>query len=122
MRKPLRRRAAVTPIMQHYCGLIAAELLSWPTVSSRRMFGLTLFYRGDLPFVALPDTKDFRASDSVGFKLHRMSTTERKRLLSDDHIAWRSGARWITFALREDEDLTTFLHWAEKAYSSCRPS
>ena len=114
-----RRRASVTPIMQHYCSLIAEELLGWPKVTSRRMFGLTVFYGDGLPFVVLPDTKDFAAADRVGFNLHRTSEAERRRLLEDEHIDCRKGGQWITFALRNDRDVALFLRWAEKAYRSC---
>jgi hypothetical protein len=88
---PMRRRQApIMPIMRHYCQLIAAELLSWPDVSSRRMFGLTLFYR-------------------AGFKLRRISESDRERLLADEHVDLREDAKWITFALREDGDIRLFL-------------
>jgi hypothetical protein len=117
-----RRRATVTPLIRHYCGLIATDLLSWPQVTSRRMFGLTLFYRANCPFVVLPDTKDFTAADRVGFKMHRLSKGDRKQLFADDHVDTRNGASWITFALGEEEDIGLFLRWAEKAYRSCGTS
>lgn len=104
-----RRQAPIMPIMRHYCQLIAAELLSWPDVSSRGMFGLTLFYREGFPFVALPDTKNFEGADRAGFKLRRISESDRERLLADEHVDLREDAKWITFALREDGDIRLFL-------------
>ena len=105
--------------MQHYYTLIAAELLTWPQVTNRRIFGLTLFYRQGLPFVVLRETKDFEATDRVGFKLHVVNNAASKLMLADDHLAMGDGAKWITFALREDRDETLFLRWAHEAYSSC---
>ncbi len=115
-----RKRRSTSPLMRHYCNLIAAELLSWPHVSSRKMFGLTLFYRGKLPFVALPETLDFSDAESVGFRLHAASEVDRRAMQRHPSITAGRGAKWINFALREESDLGEFLRWAEKAYESCR--
>ena len=105
--------------MARYCALIADELMSWPKVTRRQMFGLALFYRESLPFIALPDTRDFEAADRVGFKLYTPNKCEKAAMLAEERISARAGAKWTTFALREDGDLNEFLRWAGISYASC---
>ncbi len=101
--------------------MLGAELLTWPSVTSRLMFGMTVFYRKGAIFAALPRTRCFETPNSIAFKLYDKSSRIRKMLESDARIAntLRPDARWITFELASDKDLAGALKWFDVAYRAC---
>jgi hypothetical protein len=109
----------VSEQMKEWAALLAQELQSWPGVTSRRMFGMTVFYRCGVIFAALPRTLTFDTPTSVAFKLYK-ATPAIKKLLSADpriNLPEDNAAGWISFELKSSTDLTAALKWYAKAYA-----
>ncbi|HEY6307546.1 MAG TPA: luciferase family protein [Candidatus Angelobacter sp.] len=107
--------------MQKWSALLGTELASWPAVTSRRMFGMTVFYRTGVIFAALPRTRSFETPRSVAFKLHRKGPRTLRMLASDRRIAHpvAEGGKWISFELSDENDLKHALKWFDLAYRTC---
>ena len=110
----------VSEEMKAWSTLLGQELEKWPELTSRRMFGMTLFYRGRSVFAALPRTRSFESPDAVAFKLHAMDAKTAGLLRSEPSIALpanRAGG-WISFAIRDSRHLSAALAWLLRAYES----
>lgn len=107
--------------MRQWSSALGAELVTWPSVTSRPMFGMTAFYRKGAVFAALPRTRCFETPQSVAFKLKAKTPRLRKMLQSDPRIAptLRPDANWITLELGSDKDLAAALEWFAVAYRAC---
>ena len=95
--------------MQRWCELLRQELLAWPEVSAKPLFGMTGFYHGQNIFAAIPRTKAPSTARSILIKLPGMSD---KRLKP----ASGPGAAWVGFELESSEDINEALLWLERAY------
>jgi hypothetical protein len=113
--------ARVSDAMKEWSVLLGAELESWPYVTSRRMFGMTVFYRQSIIFAALPRTKAFTTPHSIAFKLHRKTPAILRRLAADPRIGnpSREGATWISREIEDEKDLKNALEWLALAYRLC---
>lgn len=58
----------VSEEMRRICGLLAGELLRWPDVSIRPMFGMRAVYRGKAVFAMLPDKRALENPKAVAYK------------------------------------------------------
>lgn len=107
--------------MKEWSALLGTELASWPWVTSRRMFGMTVFYRKGVIFAALPRTRSFETPHSVAFKLLRPTPRILKILEADPRIAnpLREEAKWISLELTGEKDLADALKWFDLAYRNC---
>jgi hypothetical protein len=94
------------------------ELMSWPDVSAKPMFGMVALYRGQRIFAALPRTRAMETACSVSFKLPRPSRTMKDELARDSRVvrAERSMENWISFEVRSPRDVTDALEWFGRAY------
>ena len=110
--------------MRQWSSALGAELITWPSVTSRPMFGMTAFYRKGVVFAALPRTRCFETPQSVAFKLKAKTPRMRTRLASDPRIAptLRPNASWITLELGSDNDLAGALEWFDVAYRAASKS
>jgi len=113
--------ANISEEMKQWSALLGRELSSWAAVSSRRMFGMTAFYRNHKIFAVLPRTKAFETSNSVAFKLYKPTPRESKTLRADARITWSKGkaAGWIAFEVNGPADLNDALKWFDLAYRNC---
>lgn len=111
----------VSDAMKEWASALGAELLVWPSVTSRLMFGMTVYYHKGIVFAALPRTRCFETPNSVAFKLNQKTAQTRKMLESDPRISsrLRANANWITFELAGDRDLAGALKWFDVAYGAC---
>src|SRR5205807_9551306 len=50
-------REAISDEMRHLSARLADELVKWPEVTARTMFGFRAFYRGALIFALLPEKR-----------------------------------------------------------------
>jgi hypothetical protein len=94
------------------------ELLSWPNVTAKPMFGLRGVYRGKAIFAALPATRALNTARSVSFKLPTKTPATLKAIEADDRIV-TSGLRthnWISFEIRSDRDIPDAIEWFARAY------
>ena len=63
------RLVQISEDMRHLCALLGQELLRWPDVSARSMFGLRAFYRGAVVFAMLPDKRALESPTAIAYKL-----------------------------------------------------
>ncbi|SPE27894.1 hypothetical protein SBA3_140007 [Candidatus Sulfopaludibacter sp. SbA3] len=89
--------------MRRLCALLAEELLRWPDVRFKPMFGMRAFYRGAVIFAMLPDKRAFETPWSVAYKL-------------PDKAAKREGLKWQLFELKEERDIDGALGCLQRAY------
>jgi hypothetical protein len=95
--------------MQRWCELLRQEVLEWPDVSTKPMFGLTGFYHGQSIFAAIPRT---RAAGSARSLLIKLSGISDKRLTPLSV----SGSSWVRFELESASNINEALLWLERAY------
>jgi hypothetical protein len=95
--------------MQRWCAQLEGEVLAWPHVSSRPMFGLLGLYRRKKIFAALPRTRAVETPFSLLVKLPRR---RHDRLRSGSG----PGAAWVTFTMDSEVDISEALHWLGQAY------
>src|SRR5260370_8418263 len=74
-RKPptVRERPKMPPIseeMKQWSAMLKTELIGWPQVAYRPMFGMSGMYRRKKIFAALPVTRGFDTPNSIIFNLH----------------------------------------------------
>ena len=84
-------------------GLLARELLRWPGVSVRKMFGLRAFYRGTVVFAMLPDKRALESAKAITYKL-------------PSGVQSKEGEKWKLFELENDHDIGRALVNLDKAY------
>jgi hypothetical protein len=92
---------AISEEMKRMSVLLAAELLTWPGVSSHPMFGLQAFYREGVVFAMLPVKRGFESPNGIAYKL----------------ASSRKGLKWRTFEVESEEDVGKALAVLEKAYA-----
>ena len=95
--------------MQRWCALLGEEVLAWPNVSAKPMFGMTGFYHGKSIFAALPKTRAPQSPRSILIKLPGATD---KRLKGGTG----PGNSWVTFELESATDINEALVWLERAY------
>jgi hypothetical protein len=89
--------------MRHISALLEQELLGWPGVRARPMFGMRALYRGAAIFAMLPDQRALENPNAIACKL--ASGAEK-----------REGLKWRLFELTGDQDLSAALACLDKAY------
>ncbi len=126
---PLKRRSAnkigrgrpkllhVSEEMKRLAGLLEAEMLAWPNVTSRAMFGLNGIYRGPNIFAVLPRTRAMDVPDSIAFRLLKRPRHIMAKLRTDKRIvASTPEAKWISFLMESDAEIHAALNWLALAY------
>ncbi|SPE45594.1 hypothetical protein SBA7_910005 [Candidatus Sulfotelmatobacter sp. SbA7] len=108
--------------MQAWAAALAADLETWPNVSTRPMFGLTAWYRRDKIFAVLPKTRGMDSPNSLAFKLPSANPRLLARIHKEPRIAFTEmqKARWFRFELGCDADLHDALEWLGRAYEAAR--
>lgn len=106
--------------MREFSALLAAEIQTWPKVTTKPMFGFTAFYRGGNIFAALPKTRALLSGNAFMFKLLAPSLVLRRQLDSDARILPTdfAAAKWFAMELETGKDLADALRWLEKAYEA----
>ena len=121
-----RQRSQLHPIseeMRQWSALLEAELLTWPNVIAKPMFGFRSFYRGKIIFAAVPRSREFDPVGSLIMKFDPMPAALAKRVDSDPRLGYwtpihRRG--WFTFTLHSGEDLRDALWWLQQAHKSAK--
>jgi hypothetical protein len=93
----------VSEEMRRTCELLAGELLRWPDVSMRPMFGMRAVYRGKVVFAMLPDKRALENPKAIAYKRFEV---QRK----DDE-------KWKLFELESEEHIASALVHLDRAYS-----
>jgi hypothetical protein len=117
----MRERPKMPPIaeeMKQWSAMLKAELLGWPQVTSRPMFGMSGIYRRKKIFTALPVTRGFDTSSSIIFRFDPVPADLHQRALKEPRIT--PGTRWFSFEIQSTEDLRDALWWLNKAYEAAK--
>jgi hypothetical protein len=115
--RPRPKLPRVSEEMKRLSGLLEAEMLGWPNVTSRPMFGLNGIYRGPNIFAVLPRTRAMDVPDSIGFRLLKRPRHVMDELRKDKRIvASTPEAKWILFVMESDAEIHAALNWLALAY------
>jgi hypothetical protein len=121
-KSPARPRPKLLPVSEEACrwsALLESELLSWPGVIAKRMFGFRALYRGKRIFAALPNSRGFGPDASILLKMKTMPLILLQRAKSDNRIARNTPSNgWFSFRLNSDTDLHGGLEWLNHAYEA----
>ena len=122
-RKPsaMRKRPKMPPIseeMKQWSAMLKTELMGWPQVASRPMFGMAGIYRRKKIFAALPVTRGFDTPSSIIFRFDPIPRDLNQRALREPRIT--PGRRWFSFEIRSAEDLRDALWWLDQAYEAAK--
>ncbi len=114
----------VSEEMAQWSALIGDELLTWPQVEARRLFGCSAYYRNGNIFAVLPATRDFFKPNQVAFKFPKSKPCPAKlkvRLEADTRVTI-SGTfqHWINFILLTDRDFRDFLEYCAYAHEDAK--
>ena len=124
-RKPAVARPKLLPVSEEtrrWSALLESELLSWPGVIAKRMFGLRALYRGKRIFAALPNSRGFGPDASIFIKYNPMPPALLNRAKSDLRVHTNSpGKGWLSFTLSSDTDLHDALDWLSLSYETAKP-
>ena len=83
--------------LRRWSALLETELLSWPGVIVKRMFGFRAVYRGKRIFAALPNSRGFSPDASILLKVNFMPSALSLRALSDSRVRGSSTPSTSTF-------------------------
>ena len=113
----------VSEEMKRLAEALEAEMLAWPNVTSRPMFGLNGIYRGPNIFAVLPRTRALGVPDSIAFRLLKRPRHIMTELSKDEQIvASTSEAKWISFVMQSDSEIHAALKWLAVAYRQAAKS
>jgi len=102
-----RKRPKLVPVseeMRHVCLLLAQELLRWPDVSARSMFGLHAYYRGAVVFAMLPGKRALESPKAIAYKLPGGALR-------------KEGEKWQLCELKNEHDIDNALARLDEAYT-----
>jgi hypothetical protein len=121
---PSASRPKLSPVSEEthrWSALLESELISWPGVIAKRMFGFRAFYRGKRIFAALPGSRGFGPDASVLLKFAPMPPALFQRAKNESRIQDDTpGDGWFSFALNSEADLHDALEWLNQCYESAR--
>ena len=114
------RLPKITEEMKAWSAALGTEVMTWPAVTTRPMFGLTAVYRARRIFAVLPRTRCMDAPNSIAFKLESAGVRMRARAQRDPHISsfGVQKSRWLSFEMNCDADLHPALQWLSRAYEA----
>jgi hypothetical protein len=99
------KRPKLVPVseeMRRICELLARELLRWPDVSMRPMFGMRAVYRRKVVFAMLPDKRALENPKAIAYKRFEVQSKENEK--------------WKLFELENEENIGRALIHLDKAY------
>ncbi len=104
--------------MRAWAAALEKELLTWPKVTVKGMFGFRAFYRAGQIFAALPRTRALVGSNLVEFKLMTPSPRLLTRARADERVRVNPEAKagWASFELRSEADLRDALVWLDRSW------
>lgn len=108
--------------MKAWSAALAGELVDWPNVTTRLMFGFTAMYRRKQIFAVLPRTRGIGSPNAIAFKIENASPRMMSRLRGEPRIQTTTmqSTRWFVFELSDDNDMKDALLWLAKAYEAAK--
>jgi hypothetical protein len=125
-KKVKNRRPALARIsdeMKQWSAMIGSELLSWPHVRTRPMFGMRGFYRKTMIFAALPVGRGIGAPNSIIFKMKSLPQDLLRRMEDEPRVGTGRTIRakgWHSFEINSAEDLRDAIWWLSQAYERAK--
>ena len=120
------RSRKVSEQMAQWSALLGDELVSWPQVTTRQMFGGMAYYRADSIFAILPVTREFFVPNQVGVKFPRSKPFPSKlkqKIEADERIrVGETFVQWLMFRIDTDADLRNFLEYVAYAHEDAGPA
>jgi hypothetical protein len=101
-----RKRPKLVPVseeMRRICEMLERELLRWPDVNVRPMFGMRAVYREKVVFAMLPDKRALENPKAIAYK----------RL----ELQGKDDEKWKLFELENEEHIGSALVHLERAYT-----
>jgi hypothetical protein len=123
VKRPRPRMPNASEEMKQWSAMLRNELITWPQVATRPMFGLRGFYRHKKIFAALPVTRAIRNPNSLIFRIQPMPPDLLKRAKKEPRIDTENrvpSAKWFTFELNSEADFRDALWWLNQAYDHAR--
>jgi hypothetical protein len=124
LKQPARPRPKLLPIseeMRRWSALLESELLSWPGVIAKRMFGFRVLYHGKRIFAAIPRSRGFGSAPCILLKFKAMPPALLQQAERDNRLhSNTSGKGWFSFTLSSDTDLHDALGWLNHSYESAK--
>lgn len=114
---------AIDEEMKELSARMEEEVLDWPGVSKKPMFGMSGMYRGGAIFAALPRTRAIRTPRCIMLRFANAAETVRESAKKDLRINGVSGmtaGNWITFELNEPSATKDALGWIGRAYQAVK--
>lgn len=121
--KPWRPKfSPVSEEMKQWSAMLGQELQKWPKATSRPMFGMLGFYRGNKMFAALPTTRGITSPNSFIFRMQPMPPKLQERASKEPRIDTSKlrTAKWFAFELSSGADLHDALWWLNQAYEHAK--
>ena len=124
------RMKAVSEGARGWAEVLKRELETWPGVTLKSAFGMTMAYRKGVVFAALPRTRALFEEDAILLKFNRQSRALSGRITHEPHFAPGTmeqrhanktksrgeGRRWRIFLLRGDGDVNAAMDWLAEAH------
>ena len=103
--------------IKQFARLLENEILGWPGVTSRPMFGLTGLYHSKKIFAVLPRTRTMDSPNSIAFRLLKRSSDVTAKMKNDERVVIPTPeAKWISFVVESETDINDALQWLALAY------
>ncbi len=107
-RRTRPKLAPVSEEMRRMSEMLARELMTWPNVTMRPMFGMRAVYRRKVVFAMLPGKRALENPKAVAYKRFEAKS--------------ENGERWKLFEMENEEDIGRALTHLDKAYRKAVPS
>ena len=110
-KRPRPSLPKVSEEMKAWSAALAAEITTWPGVTTRPMFGFTALYRHRKIFAVLPCTRGMETPNSLAFKLESAGPRTLARARRDPRIGFTEmrKARWMNLEITSDANLRSAL-------------
>ena len=125
-RVPRARRAtfaAIAQEMRRWSAFLETELMTWPDVNRKAMFGFLSFYRAGKIFAALLWRRGFNSSSSLILRFTRMPAALLAKARADARMDTNTrvpGKGWFSFEVASECDLRDALAWLDHAYQAAK--
>jgi hypothetical protein len=109
--------------MQQWSALLESEVVSWPGVNGKRMFGFRFVYRRKTVFAALPYSRGLFTASSILLKFNPMPPSLFQQAQKEPRLdtATRvTGKGWFSFELLSSADVRDALWWLSQAYEAAK--
>jgi hypothetical protein len=114
---------AISEEMKQWSALLESEVVSWPGVTCKRMFGFRFVYRRKTVFAALPYSRGLFTASSIILKFNPMfpglfqQAQKEPRLDTATRV---TGKGWFSFELLSSADVRDALWWLGQAYEAAK--